>query len=310
MKRKFDNKALGKLSVLALSAILIGLGGISCSTTQMNETTSALSSMFAEDDPEKAAQIEKIGSSVTSVAAAMAPISFEVERSLGGGVAIRALSDIGPMHPNANLQKYVNLLGRVIAQESNRPDLPYAFAVLASDIPNAFSGPGGYVFVTSGALRQMSDEAELAGVLAHEIAHITELHMLKTYRRSNLIQGLAGAVEGVDADATQYTALVDEATETLFTRGLDKVFEYEADLVGSDLAVLAGYDPAGLKRFLTKLKTLSNQQGGWFSTHPALGDRITRLEAHLKLLKAEAPDANLKLPERFKSQALAILEKK
>jgi predicted Zn-dependent protease len=270
-----------------------------CSTSQLEQTTNLVSSAVGIDDPERGEQIKAIGGGVTSVASSASPLSFETERALGGGIAIRAFDQIGPEYPNADVQRYVNLVGRVVAAQSSRPDLPYAFAVIDSPVPNAFAGPGGYIFLTTGSLRYMSNEAELAGVLAHEVAHVTELHMVKTWRRTNLLQGLSEVAAAADEDAAEYSAAVDQATETLFDKGLDKSFEYEADTVGVDLAALAGYDPAGLPTFLNKLASATEKRGGWYSTHPPLNERIGRLNRQVADLKVNGGVRGVLQADRF-----------
>ncbi len=285
--------------VAGIAALALVATISACSTSQLQQTTNLVSSAVGIDDPEKAGQIQAIGGGVTSVASSASPLSFETERGLGGGIAIRAFSQVGPEYPNAEVQRYVNLVGRVVAAQSSRPDLPYAFAVIDSPVPNAFAGPGGYIFVTTGSLRYMSNEAELAGVLAHEVAHVTELHMVKTWRRTNLLQGLSEVAAAADEDAKEYTAAVDQATETLFDKGLDKSFEYEADTVGVDLAALAGYDPAGLPNFLNKLASATDKKGGWYSTHPPLNERIGRLNQQVADLKVNGGIRGVQQPDRF-----------
>lgn len=298
MSRSNETNLLKTLAgASAIAALATGIAA--CSTTQLQDTTNLVSAAVGIDDPERAQQVAAIGGGVTTVASSAAPLTFETERSLGGGIAIRAFDQVGPRFPDENMQRYVGLVGRVVAEQSSRPDLPYAFAVIDSPVPNAFAGPGGYIFVTTGSLRHMSNEAELAGVLAHEIAHVTELHMVKTWRRNNLLQGLSQAAAAADEDAKEYTAAVDQATDTLFNRGLDKGFEFEADMVGCDLAALAGYDPQGLPAFLTKLAQSTQQQGGWYSTHPPLGERIGRLNQQVADLKVNGGVRGVKQPDRF-----------
>lgn len=281
------------------AVVVMALAVAACSTSQLQQTTNLVSGAVGIDDPERAQQIKQIGGGVTTVASSAAPLSFESERALGGGIAIKAFDQIGPMYPDESLQRYVNLVGRVVAAQSSRPDIPYAFAVIDSPIPNAFAGPGGYIFVTTGSLKFMSNEAELAGVLAHEVAHVTELHMVKTWRRGNFLQGVTEVASAADEDAAEYSAAIDQATDTLFNKGLDKNFEYEADTVGLDLAALAGYDPAGLPNFLRKLASATNKQGGWYSTHPPLSERINRLEQQAASLGV----GGVQQPDRFYQNA-------
>jgi predicted Zn-dependent protease len=235
----------------------------------------------------------------------MAPIDAETERSLGSGVAIEAHVRIGKRHPSDALQRYVNLVGRSVARYGPRPELPYAFAVLENETPNAFAGPGGYIFITTGTLQAMDNEAELAAVLAHEVAHVTCKHMLQTYRRSAFVSALQQSAAALDQNVAQYSRLVDAAANTLFERGLDQRMEYEADVVGTEIAVLAGYDPRGMVRFLQKLKGMTTAQGGWFKTHPSLETRIDRLNA---LLATElAGEQGMTQTERFQKTVSASL---
>ena len=232
----------------------------------------------AGEDPNRARQA---GSAAQSLAGSVAPIDFETERSLGSGVAVAALSDIGPVHPSDALQRYVNLVGRSVSYQSSRPFLPYTFTVLVNPTPNAFAGPGGYIFITTGALKMMDNEAQLAGVMAHEVAHVTEKHMLQTYRRTELLSGLQQSAELLDQDAKKYGDMVNVASDTLFDKGLDQKFEYEADRVGLEIAGVSGYDPKGMVQFLDRLNKTTEFKGGWFKTHPSLASRIANLNTQL-----------------------------
>ncbi len=209
-------------------------------------------------------------------------MTLETERSLGSGVAIRALDQIGPLHPSQSLQRYVNLVGRGVARHSSRPTLPYSFGVIVNDAPNAFAGPGGYIFLTTGAMELMEDEAQLAGVLAHEIAHVTERHMLKTFRRSQFLDAVVSGASTMSDSAAGYSGLVNQSTDALFNKGLDSNFEYDADDVGIELAALAGYDPRGLSEFLRAMNAQTRGgSAGWLSTHPPTGSRLSRLDGRL-----------------------------
>ena len=127
----------------------------------------------------------------------------------------------------------------------------------------------------------MKNESELAGVLAHEVAHIAKKHMIQTYRRASLVSALQESAAAFDKNAAQYKELVDAATDTLFDKGLDKKFEFEADTVGTEIAVISGYDPKGLVNFLKKLETVTDSKGGWFKTHPPLSERVNKLNTLL-----------------------------
>lgn len=248
-----------------------------CTTTDMGGLVT-VGMLAAGQDPATAAQA---GKAATSLAGAVTPMSLESERSLGGGVAVQAYSQIGKRNADEDLQRYVNLVGRSVAINGQRPEVAYTFAVIDNPTPNAFAGPGGYIFISTGSLRVMKDEAELAGVLAHEVAHVAKKHMIQTYRRATLVSALQESAAAFDKNAAQYGELVGEATKTLFDRGLDKGFEYEADAVGTEIAALSGYDPKGLVVFLKKLEKMTDAKGGWFKTHPPLSERISKLNAQL-----------------------------
>src|SRR5690606_17130438 len=108
------------------------------------------------------------------VVQALEPIGVEEEITLGEAVALEAFSRFGGEYPNQDWTRYVNLVGQTVAEVSDRPTLPYHFAILNSQEQNAFAAPGGYIFITVGLLKSLKNEAELAGVLAHEVAHVTQ----------------------------------------------------------------------------------------------------------------------------------------
>lgn len=211
-----------------------------------------------------------------------ADIDQPQEIKLGGGVASNLLG-AAPLLKNARVQKYVNDVGRWLTLQTERPDLPWQFGVLDDDDINAFAAPGGYVFITKGLLAQMHSEAELAGVLAHEIAHVLRKHHLQAIRkgaRTELIAEFAGqALQKSGADPA-LNKLVGAGTE-LYARGLDKDDEFEADRMGVVIATRAGYDPYGLPVVLQDLQALNPQDSSlalMFKTHPALDERLSLLD--------------------------------
>ena len=201
------------------------------------------------------------------------PTSEQDEIALGKDVAANLLG-AAPLVNDPALQAYVNKIGMWIALHTDRPGLPWRFGVLDTGSVNAFATPGGYVFLTRGMLLRMRDEAELAGVLAHEISHVVEKHALTTMRK--------GALAGMASDALSrnqpgYAKLVSAGTE-IFARGLDKEDEYAADRMGVVLATRAGYDPYGLPAVLQTLSSINPKDDAvslMFKTHP---DSEKRLE--------------------------------
>lgn len=218
------------------------------------------------------------------------PIGLEEEKAIGGSLALEVFNKFGGLYKNPALQNYVTLVGKSVAEVSDRPEIDYHFAVLNTDAPNAFATPGGYVFVSAGLLRLLQNEAQLAGVLGHEIAHITQKHALKTLRRSKMLSGLSGlTMAAMDKDNSFFDQIINEVSEVLFTRGLDKDLEFEADKLGQEYAYRMGYQPDGLKNFL---RVLEKSQGGnssiFFSTHPSPGDRFQKLLGYSSRYKGTA----------------------
>lgn len=199
------------------------------------------------------------------------------EIEIGKGVAANLLGAAPPVN-DAKLQAYVNRVGQWIAMHSDRPDLPWHFAVVDTDGVNAFATPGGYIFITRGMLLRMRDEAELAGVLAHEVTHVVEKHALKTMRKGALA-GLAGDALSSYAEKKgkeEFNKIVSAGTE-IYARGLDKEDEFAADRAGVVIAARAGYDPYGLPSVLQTLASINPQDDAvslMFKTHPDSGTRL------------------------------------
>ncbi len=210
------------------------------------------------------------------------------EIRVGREVAARILSRHS-LYQDQELQRYVNLLGRGLALQGDRPDLDFYFAVLDTEQVNAYAAPGGYVFVTRGALALMEDEAELVAVLAHEIAHVNARHIVDALNirapESSPMAGLTRFFGGAgEAAQVFFSQVVDEVIEVLFEEGLQREDEFEADALGLRLAVQAGYDPGGLPRFLERMQSQADARAldEVSSTHPAAGERLERLSELLE----------------------------
>lgn len=210
-------------------------------------------------------------------------------------------------YENDKLNNYVNKIGKGLAQFANRPEIEFKFAVVDSESINAFAAPGGYVFITKGAIQQMEDEAELAAVIAHEIAHITERHIVKELNikgtdaspASGFAQVLGGGSGAVKAVFTQ---MVDQAADILFEKGLKHQDEFDSDKVATLIITSAGYDSLALKRYLIKISNTENETKGITSTHPSFGERIKNVD----LILAEnqlADKKQAKVNERFNQNA-------
>lgn len=206
-------------------------------------------------------------------------VPLEDELRLGRQVAGNLLG-VAPLVRDERLQAYVNLVGRWIALHSERPDLKWTFGVIESKDINAFAAPGGYVFVTRGLYARLRDEAELAGVLAHEIAHVQERHHLKVLQKSQAVDLGARLLRQRAGDAGSGVQRLIGSGAEIMARGLDKDAEFEADRMGVVIATRAGYDAWGLPSVLQDLATVSAKDsavGLLFKTHPHPDERLLRL---------------------------------
>jgi len=228
---------------------------------------------------------KKAAETVKKVQRASADINEPQEITLGEGIA-SSLLGAAPLLDNPAVQQYVNRVGRWLTLQTERPDLPWQFGVLDDNDVNAFSAPGGYVFITKGLLAQMNSEAELAGVLAHEISHVLRKHHLQAIKkgaRTELLADLANDAIKKNEKDPRLTKLVSAGTE-VYARGLDKKDEYEADRMGVVIAARAGYDPYGLPAVLQTLQSLNPSDSSvalMFKTHPALSDRLGMLDQEM-----------------------------
>lgn len=220
---------------------------------------------------------------------AVAGVSEQEELGMGREIAGRMLG-AAPLVNDAALQTYVNRVGRWVAVQSERPDLPWRFAVIDTPSINAFAAPGGYVMLTRGLYEILDNEAQLAGVLAHEIAHVVRRHHVTVMQKSAALS--AGAQI---AQRDNRSALINNMIGTgaeVFARGLDKSAEYEADAIGVILAARAGYNPFGLIDVLHKLAARGSADGSLallFKTHPLPGDRLDQLGAALTPVLGRLP---------------------
>ncbi len=203
----------------------------------------------------------------------------EEENRIGRQIAGNLLGAV-PLVRDDALQRYVNLVGNWVAQQSGRNDVTWRFGVLDTDDINAFASPGGYIFLTRGLYRLLNNEAELAGVLGHEIAHVTKKHHLKVLKQSMLIGALGQAASNKAQGSDQVVQnLIGNGAE-IMARGLDKEAEFEADRVGMVFAARAGYDPWGLPTVLQDMAALpakDSRTSLLYKTHPHPADRLAEL---------------------------------
>ena len=223
-------------------------------------------------------QAYSLGKGGVKAVQSLQPIQYEEEKAIGGSLAIQVFNRFGGHYANPKLQRYITTLGQALVNVSDRSDIDYHFAVVNTDEPNAFATPGGYVFVSIGLLRLLHNEAELAGVLGHEIAHITHRHALQALERNKKLAGFGSLTVGMfGADPDLFDKVIQQAAENLFSHGLDKDLEFEADQMGTEYAYRLGYHPEGLQNFLKVLNARSGQKSIFNTTHPTAQDRLNHL---------------------------------
>ena len=245
--------------------------------------------------------LNRLVDTAKNIGKATGEIAEKEEIEIGGDMAARLLG-AAPLAADEALQRYVNQVGRWLASQTERPELPWKFGVLEAPQLNAFATPGGNIFVTRGLVAQMNNEAELAGVLAHEIAHVLKKHHLKAIQKTAQVE-LANTAVTTFARQDRNTPAREKllaAGSELYARGLDKSDELEADRLGVVIAARGGYDAYGLPAVLQSLQAMNPEDSGlalMFKTHPAPAERLEALEKMQPTLDAYA--AQKQLAARF-----------
>ncbi|WP_254424175.1 M48 family metalloprotease [Thalassospira marina] len=211
------------------------------------------------------------------------------EAEVGAEEHPKILKEFGGSYDAKDLPSYVTEIGQKLAAVTETPNQQFTFTVLDSPIVNAFALPGGYVYVTRGLLALASNEAELAGVLAHEIGHVVARHSAQRYSRGVLTQILAG---GLSAAIGNGAGDVIGMGANAYMQSFSREHEFEADKLGVRYLSRAGYDPAAMASFLKKLRAHSRLQAELagrspddvdqfdiMATHPRTVDRIEQARA-------------------------------
>src|SRR5437762_990515 len=226
-------------------------------------------------------------------------ITDKEERQLGEQVSLMLRQRFG-VYQNANVTKYVTLVGSMIAQAGTRPNLDWKFIVLDTDGVNAYAAPGGIVHITRGLLGLMKNEAQLAGVLGHEITHINVKHTVRAIQRSKAITMGAEQAGSGSLRNELIARLANKAFQTLCDGEFSREDENEADQVGVRLATKIGYSPTGIVDTLKQLDARNSgreDRNGLFASHPATKDRIQKLDKQIaaeKLTGTATADARYK----------------
>lgn len=231
--------------------------------------------------------IAKVAKGVNQVRKGFSEISESEEYYIGRAVAAQVLTRYKPLN-DPGLNAYAQKVAQAVALASDRPSTfkGYHVQLLDSDEVNAFAAPGGFLFVTRGLLKLVKSEDELAAVLAHEVAHVSKKHGLKTIQTSRLtsaftILGSEAAKsytsEQVSQLTTAFEGAVDDVVNKLVVNGYSRDKEYEADKEGAAYARAANYDPGALKTFLARMEAAQGGGGGMFKTHPSAAKREAEL---------------------------------
>ncbi|MGQ0811690.1 MAG: M48 family metalloprotease [Nitrospiraceae bacterium] len=279
------------LAVMCLCALVLAME--SCADVQR----------AAEDAARKSGN-EKLAGAIRgggTLIGGLLPISYEEELSIGQAISLQVVARYGGTVGQPDLVRYVNLVGRAVANTCDRPDIAYRFAILNHDSINAFAAPAGYIFVTRGLLKQVQNEAELAAVLGHEIAHVSQKHILDVIQRSKQIAGVTEAgLAYANQNPAAFKNLIDGAVKKLLDEGLDQGKELEGDTLGDVFAARAGYDPIAYVTLLARLKVLKGDDRAFFKTHP---DFSTRIQAVQQTIQAKGLRTNgVLLADRFARQ--------
>jgi predicted Zn-dependent protease len=259
-----------------------------------------------EEEIEKARR--RLGADAEKRDISVEDFTEDEERIVGEATARSILSRYKTLPPDSAVSIYVRKVGAVLVESSSRPGIPYRFVVLDTDDANAFAAPYGFVFITTGALRFLKNEAELALILSHEIAHVEKKHGLEAILRAQLDLQKRAARDRLDKLATPLPEEEKKARDELQSemdrlsdlvlKGQDLPREKEADRSGLELVSRAGYDPSVAMTFYARCpqaKTQVDDKPLIFRSHPMVGERI---EAARDLV-ARLPRGGAVLAERF-----------
>lgn len=207
--------------------------------------------------------------------------AIENEIRVGRSLAARLAKKYGLVRDEA-LTSYVSAVGRAIASRSSRPELTFYVGILDTDETNAYSCPGGYIFLTRGALQNMVNESELAFVLAHEISHVAFQHSGRFQRGSGVVDFVAGILGGAGGNVVNSAVrqATDELEQTLLEKGRQKNLEYDADQAGILLASQLNYSADAGVKYIARIGDAPGTET-LAKTHPSAADRVTLMKRFL-----------------------------
>jgi predicted Zn-dependent protease len=234
---------------------------------------------------------------------------IRIEVLFGHEVAARIIGRI-ELYQDPEVMRYVNLVGNALTANTSRPELEFHFAILRTAEINSYSAPGGYIFITTGALLAMQDESELAGILAHEIAHVANRDIVRYLNirapEATLETSLAFLIGGPPntmalsvTQSWEQKRTVGKALDILFSVGYKQTDEVINDKAAVHYATFAGYDPQGLVRYFERLRSMKGENTGILDkTHSSCKERINRLKETIKKEDLAGSGSN-SFPKRF-----------
>jgi predicted Zn-dependent protease len=239
---------------------------------------------------------DKMLSGGTKLFKAAAGVSDPAEAKIGREVASNLAARYG-LDEDPGRVLYLNKVGQAVVRHCGRTTIPYYFGILKTPEVNALAAPGGYIFVSQGLLAMLKNEAELAGVLAHEVSHVSQRHIVKEIRKANLIGAGVDLASAANETAAQLAQVSDFSIE-LLSKGLSRKDELEADKLGTQVAAQTGYAASGLQQVLLRLDSSASQSKAlthFNKTHPPIKDRLKVIEKVLPK-EADAQERSLLAP--------------
>lgn len=200
------------------------------------------------------------------------------------------------LYENPELSAYINNLGKKMGSMTHRSNLEYSYKVLDTPVINAFAVPGGFVYFTRGILAYLNNEAELAGVMGHELGHVNARHSAQQYSKAQLAQLGLGLGIALSETFRKYAGIAQFGVGMMFLR-FSRDNEREADALGVEYSTKMGYDSNHMANFFHTLERLNpgeDRSGlpGWFSTHPNPPDRIVAVQRDTKKWQAKVQQTN------------------
>lgn len=274
-----------KKEIFWITLILV-LGG--CSTNSQQQIMPLVNTFLPQTklSDENKEKILKLGNSFAKTVEEITP---EQEYYIGRTVSAKIFSEYQP-YKNPSSLEYVTMIGNQLSYHSDMPITfgGYHFQILNSDEINAFAAPGGFIFITRGMLRCARNEDQLAAILAHEIAHITNNHGMKTIKTSRWsefgsIVAIESAKEYSKKDVAKLVGVfensINDVVNNLMVNGYSREYEYEADATAIKILERSGYDPKALSEMLNVMESkVKAGDKGFGSTHPLPNDRIKNIQ--------------------------------